>query len=620
MRLSLRTKLFLFVPVMALVPWLGYQTYDRLTRFAIEAQTESLRTLAEILHAELQTVSIQMPSKGSVLDASPLLRAPTLDGFFDEWPEPAPQLQDDQIALRIGQFDDMLLFGLEVTDRTRAYREPQFGRAAPIPHDVVRVRQLEGTEVLEFELATEASGRFQVHTIEPSLLISPEPIDAFWWEVAGGYRVEWTVPVDQLLDAPIALSVVDYTGFAESTAQYQFDLQPLLPRIQTLARRLASDSKQIVVVTDGGQIVANTLPVDGQVPLTAADRERFDAHILDTEIILNMPVVTEQGDTVHVLLSATRSALVGRAQEALLNLAWQTLGVLVVLIGGLSIYSGRLTERITRLRNELKHYLDGRGRVHQSPALSESGSGDEVGVLSRDIQQVLDDLARYTAFLERIPRTLRHELSNPMSAIQTSLELLSDETDPIQQARLRATAERGIQKLESTLSQVTEAASLEEALRADTQRLFDVGALVQTAIDSIQISHPDLVWQVDKPDGRLLVAGSDLRFEQLLDKLLDNAVDFTPSGGRIRVILRDQITSVDVVVENQGPPFQRSQATDPFQMFSGSRNDASGSHLGLGLYVVRLIAESMGARPSIENTDTGVRVVMAGFRTELVTQ
>jgi len=40
----------------------------------------------------------------------------------------------------------------------------------------------------------------------------------------------------------------------------------------------------------------------------------------------------------------------------------------------------------------------------------------------------------------------------------------------------------------------------------------------------------------------------------------------------------------------------------------------------LGLYVVRLIAESMGAEPSIENTDTGVRVLLTGFRTELVTQ
>jgi signal transduction histidine kinase len=620
MRLSLRTKLFLFVPVMALVPWLGYQTYDRLTQFAVEAQTQSLQTLAEILHAELETVRIPEPPEGAVLDASPLLRKPTLDGFFDEWPEPTPTLQDDQIALKIGQFDDVLHFGLEVADQLRLYREPQFGRAAPVPYDAISVRQAEGTRTLEFELATEASGRFQARTLGATAPMSRAPIDAFWWEFAGGYRVEWSVPVARLLDAPVELRVVDYTGSTESKAEYQFHVEPLVPAIQTLARRLASDSKQIVVVTDAGQILANTLAVDEHVPLTGGDRTRAGTRILDRDIILNMPVVTEQGHTVHVLLSATRAGVVSRAQDALLNLAWQTLGVLMVLVGGLSLYSSRLTERITRLRNELKRYLNARGRITPSAALSESGSGDEVGVLSRDIQQVLDDLARYTAFLERIPRTLRHELSNPMSAIQSSLELLSDETDPVQQARLRATAERGIQKLESTLSQVTEAASLEEALRADTTRLFDVGALVQTAIDTAKISHPELVWQIDKPEGSLLIAGSDLRFEQLLDKLLDNAVDFTPSGGRIQVILRDQITSVDMVVENQGPPVQHVHETDFFQMFSGSRNDASGSHLGLGLYVVRLIAESMGARPSIENTETGVRVVMTGFRTEVVTQ
>jgi signal transduction histidine kinase len=49
-------------------------------------------------------------------------------------------------------------------------------------------------------------------------------------------------------------------------------------------------------------------------------------------------------------------------------------------------------------------------------------------------------------------------------------------------------------------------------------------------------------------------------------------------------------------------------------MFAGTRNDSTGSHLGLGLYVVRLIAESMGAKVSIENTERGVRVEVIGLR------
>ena len=43
-------------------------------------------------------------------------------------------------------------------------------------------------------------------------------------------------------------------------------------------------------------------------------------------------------------------------------------------------------------------------------------------------------------------------------------------------------------------------------------------------------------------------------------------------------------------------------------------NDSTGTHLGLGLYVVRLIAESMGARMAIGNTERGVRVEVTGIR------
>ncbi len=316
---------------------------------------------------------------------------------------------------------------------------------------------------------------------------------------------------------------------------------------------------------------------------------------------------------VVILIAAPTSEIVGAAQQALVTLAWQTLGVLILLILGLSIYSGRLAERITRLRRELKSYLDTRGRFSSEPALTDARTADEVGELSRDVQQVLRDLARYTAFLERIPRTLRHELSNPMSTVQTSLELLSDEKDPEQQARLRATAERGIQKLESTLAKVTEAASLEEALRDEEQHGFDVARVTRDAVESIQRTVTDRQWRLDAPIDPVVILGNDLRFEQMLDKLLDNARDFTPAGGLITVGIRDHINAVSVWVENTGPSLQVHNGIDAFQMFSGTRNDSTGSHLGLGLYVVRLIAESMGGEVSIGNTEQGVRVEVTGL-------
>jgi len=421
------------------------------------------------------------------------------------------------------------------------------------------------------------------------------------------------MPVSEVEGRQIDLVQFDHNWIEPIERQYQFTIEPLNARLQQLARRLAGETRQIMVIDSDGLVMAKTTAPDDMPSLLISDAWQMGAVVTDQDIRVNVPLTTETG-RYSILIAAPTSEIVGTAQQALVTLAWQTLGVLGVLILGLSVYSGRLAERITRLRRELKSYLDTRGRFSSEPYLTDATTSDEVGELSRDVQQVLRDLARYTAFLERIPRTLRHELSNPMSTVQTSLELLSDERDPDQQARLRATAERGIQKLESTLAKVTEAASLEEALRDEDQHGFDVARVTRDAIESIQRTVTDRQWSVDIPAESVVILGNDLRFEQMLDKLLDNARDYAPNDGLITIGIRDQINAVSLWVENEGPPLKIQDGVDAFQMFSGTRNDSTGSHLGLGLYVVRLIAESMGAQVSIGNTKRGVRVDVTGLR------
>ena len=614
MKLSLRIKLFLFVPVFVLVPWLGYQTFQKLQHFATEAQSEALRVLAESLKPELDTLARADKLPGLRLVPEPMRRVPLLDGFFDEWPDAPFALADDRIRLKIGQFDDRLAFALEVRDSTRFYREPLFGRTEAVPFDVVRLRLSDRSSATDVVLAVEASGAFDaVVNSAPLPLMTNLRIRAYWWEFSGGYRLEWEMPVSQIVGRQIDLIQLDHNWIEPIERRYQFSIEPLNARVQQLARRLAGETRQMMVVDSDGLVMARTPTPDDMSSLLVSDAWQTGAVITDQDIRVNVPLTTETGHY-SVLIVAPTSEIVGTAQQALVTLAWQTLGVLGLLILGLSVYSGRLAERIARLRRELKSYLDTRGRFSSEPYLTDAQTSDEVGELSRDVQQVLRDLARYTAFLERIPRTLRHELSNPMSTVQTSLELLSDEKDPEHQARLRATAERGIQKLESTLAKVTEAASLEEALRDEDRHGFDVARVTRDAIESIQRTVTDRQWSLNIPSDPVVIFGNDLRFEQMLDKLLDNARDYTPVNGRITVGIRDHINAVSLWVENEGPSLQVHNGVDAFQMFSGTRNDSTGSHLGLGLYVVRLIAESMGAQVSIGNTEQGVRVEVTGLK------
>jgi signal transduction histidine kinase len=98
---------------------------------------------------------------------------------------------------------------------------------------------------------------------------------------------------------------------------------------------------------------------------------------------------------------------------------------------------------------------------------------------------------------------------------------------------------------------------------------------------------------------------------QLLDKLIDNAVDFSPAGATITVRLSLQGSTAVLEVENPGPPLPAEAQGRLFESLWQSRPDGdSRPHFGLGLYIVRLIAEFHAGEVSAMNLPggEGVRV------------
>jgi len=82
---------------------------------------------------------------------------------------------------------------------------------------------------------------------------------------------------------------------------------------------------------------------------------------------------------------------------------------------------------------------------------------------------------------------------------------------------------------------------------------------------------------------------------QMLDKLIDNAIDFSAAGATISVRLRPETAAVLIEVENPGPPLPAHLEGRLFESLWQSRADGdSRPHFGLGLYIVRLIAEFHG--------------------------
>jgi signal transduction histidine kinase len=100
------------------------------------------------------------------------------------------------------------------------------------------------------------------------------------------------------------------------------------------------------------------------------------------------------------------------------------------------------------------------------------------------------------------------------------------------------------------------------------------------------------------------VLASGFRIEQLLDKLMDNAVASSPVNSEINLSLCYVKGGVRLRVENQGPLIAKEICEQVFEsMFSTRMAKADGHpHMGLGLYIVRAIVESLGGRATVEES------------------
>jgi len=136
------------------------------------------------------------------------------------------------------------------------------------------------------------------------------------------------------------------------------------------------------------------------------------------------------------------------------------------------------------------------------------------------------------------------------------------------------------------------ASRVEEAIGNSERTRFDLVPVIVSAVDSYRAAFPSRAFATEVPTEVVGIDGAPDLIVQMLDKLIDNAVDFSPEGSTIAVRLRLQLDAAAIEVENLGPPIPRGTSARLFESLWQSRTDKdSRPHFGLGLYIVRLIAE-----------------------------
>jgi dedicated sortase system histidine kinase len=484
------------------------------------------------------------------------------------------------------------------------------------------------------------------------------------FETVNGYAIEFRIPLDLLgASRNFGLAVVDVdsartraiesiTGTLPSASREAFGLVLLkTPEVLRIIEGLGYSGANIQVVDSRKRIRAEVgsyraQPSESLNPASgdAISLARLTDWMLDplytlVERTLSKPEVTDEEATIQralngssstshflaknegevivaahpiiandqilgaVVLKQNTNRILNLRRDALKRIVNFSVISVILFAAIILIFSARLARRIRRLGLEANSVIDGRGRLTASELTAETRSGDELGDLARSISNMLTRLHQHNQFLENMPRTLRHEINNPLNTLSTSLENMREASSEDDRNKYLESARRGLNRIGLIVQNLADAANLEEALVGEDLECLDLRLLLQSYITNCQITHPTRSFTLQMAEAPLLAWVCDYRIEQLLDKLIDNAIDFSEPGSDIQLELEGVNKQLNLTITNVGEPVPSNLLDSIFDSMVTARagNPDNRLHFGMGLYVVRVITEHHGGTVSIQN-------------------
>ncbi|WP_220721167.1 proteobacterial dedicated sortase system histidine kinase [Agarivorans litoreus] len=287
-----------------------------------------------------------------------------------------------------------------------------------------------------------------------------------------------------------------------------------------------------------------------------------------------------------------------RALERLFNIILLVMGVGTL---SLFLFASSISSRIRKLRDQAEKAIDSQGRVKAS--LQGSKDRDEIGDLSRSFANIVGRLAQYTHYLENMSSRLSHELRTPVAVVRSSLEHLSLKTHDQDTQKYLDRAQEGVNRLNMILNNMSEATRLEQSLSQAETSEFPINKVVSGCMQGYQYTYPEQAFDCDISPNTMLITGVPEYIAQLMDKLVANAMEFSLPDKAIKVSFQQDNKDAVLLISNHGPTLPDNMVEQIFESMVSIRSQQAQQkpHLGLGLYIARLITEFHGGTISARN-------------------
>jgi two-component system, OmpR family, sensor histidine kinase ChvG len=432
-------------------------------------------------------------------------------------------------------------------------------RAAPILRPLVkptgsraRVYNRDGAPILDSDTFY-SRGEVLRYDLPPPDAEKPDALSRFWQTV--------TTRMSQY-DLPLYTEIGGANGKA-------------YPEVATA---LTGTSVPIVRVNDKGELVVSVA-----VPI-----QRMRA-------VLGVLLLSTRGGDIDNIVAAERWGIV----RVSLFAAAVTIVLSIILANTIAGPVQRLSAAAERVR----HSVRARAEI---PDFTDRT--DEIGHLSGALRDMTNALYKRIDAIESFAADVAHELKNPLTSLRSATETLPLARTDESKGRLMEIIKHDVKRLDRLISDISDASRLDAELAREDAKTVDMAELLRTTVSLFNDIHrddtPEVVLDIAYAPGAwpYRVMGHDSRLSQVIVNLLDNAISFSPPGGRVAVLARRIGHEIQIAVEDEGPGIPEENLERVFERFYTDRPQENfGQNSGLGLNISRQIAVAHGGRLWAEN-------------------
>ena len=383
--------------------------------------------------------------------------------------------------------------------------------------------------------------------------------------------------------------------------------------IQLRIADLRPPRRYYLLQTAAGERIAGNLPPmlprEGEMVLPVPSLLKDRSPKADVHPVVAMGRRLEKGEFLLVGESRYRAV---KAREAILKaFGWGVVITVLLAAGGGAALGIGFLRRIEAINRTTRSIMDG----NLSQRVPTRGGEDEMDQLAINLNAMLDRIQGLMESLKRVSDDIAHDLRTPLSRLRHRLEAT--------RAKLGAEGERDIEQAISELDAILETfsallriAQIEAGVRRAAFSNVSLGRILSTVSEAYAAVAEDqgqtLTIHVERD---FLIRGDRELLTQMIANIVENAIRHCPAGAQIGVSLEQQAGMPVLLVTDTGPGIPAAERENVFRRFYRLETSRTTPGSGLGLALVKAVAELHGAAVEMSDRRPGLGVAIR-FRVE----